>query len=88
MTGPSPGSIGEATALAIARQRPALLILASRTPAKLDAVAAGCRAAAGNSVRVVLYLLISFSPLRLYGHEATCMSSWFLTIDCMTGPGR
>lgn len=43
MTGPSPGSIGEATALAIARQAPALLILASRTPAKLDAVAASCR---------------------------------------------
>lgn len=43
MTGASPGSIGETTALAIARAGPALLILASRTASKLDAVAEGCR---------------------------------------------
>ncbi|PSR90390.1 short chain dehydrogenase/ reductase-like protein [Coniella lustricola] len=43
VTGPSPNSIGEATALAIARHRPALLILAGRSPAKLDVVATSCR---------------------------------------------
>lgn len=46
ITGPSPGSIGEATALAIARQAPALLILAGRSPTKLDVVATSCREAA------------------------------------------
>ncbi|TPX10801.1 uncharacterized protein E0L32_008190 [Thyridium curvatum] len=39
ITGASPNSLGEATALAIARSQPALLILASRTRSKLDAVA-------------------------------------------------
>ncbi|KAH9900633.1 hypothetical protein F4778DRAFT_152637 [Xylariomycetidae sp. FL2044] len=39
ITGTSPNSIGEATALAVARGAPALLILASRTQAKLRAVA-------------------------------------------------
>jgi len=39
VTGSSPGSIGEAAAVAIARSRPALLILASRTPSNLDEVA-------------------------------------------------
>ncbi|KUI60515.1 WW domain-containing oxidoreductase [Cytospora mali] len=43
VTGPSPNSIGEATAVAIARAGPALLILASRTPSKLEAVADSCR---------------------------------------------
>lgn len=43
MTGASPNSIGETTALAMARAGPALLVLASRTPSKLDAVAKGCR---------------------------------------------
>ncbi|ROW12553.1 hypothetical protein VMCG_00501 [Cytospora schulzeri] len=43
ITGPSPRSIGEATALAIAKAGPALLILASRTPSKLEAVADACR---------------------------------------------
>lgn len=43
VTGPSPRSIGEATALAIARQAPALLILAARTPSKLEDVAARCQ---------------------------------------------
>ncbi|CAN8097093.1 unnamed protein product [Discula destructiva] len=43
VTGPSPGSIGEATVLALARDSPALLLLASRSQAKLDAVAASCR---------------------------------------------
>ncbi|KAF2644095.1 NAD(P)-binding protein [Massarina eburnea CBS 473.64] len=38
ITGVSPESIGSSTALAIASQSPTLLILASRTPSKLDAV--------------------------------------------------
>jgi len=37
--GVSPQSLGEAAALAIATGRPALLILASRTPSKLEAIA-------------------------------------------------
>lgn len=51
MTGASPGSIGETTALAIARAGPALLILASRTPSKLDAVAKSCRDVTPAKVR-------------------------------------
>lgn len=51
MTGASPNSIGETTALAIAKAGPALLILASRTPSKLDAAAKGCREAAPAKVR-------------------------------------
>lgn len=43
ITGPSPKSIGEATALAVARAGPTLLILASRSQTKLDAVAESCR---------------------------------------------
>lgn len=70
VTGPSPRSIGEATALAIARQAPALLILAGRTPVKLDAVAASCRevveaAAAGVSNHQVPSLLLLGPRLQL-----------------------
>ncbi|KAK1769309.1 hypothetical protein QBC33DRAFT_577100 [Phialemonium atrogriseum] len=39
ITGASPQSLGEAAALAIATAKPAVLILASRTPSKLNAVA-------------------------------------------------
>lgn len=54
ITGPSPGSLGKAAALAITRSGPALLILASRSQAKLDVVADGCRkvvAERGDGVR-------------------------------------
>lgn len=40
ITGVGPGSIGATTALSIASQSPKAVILASRTPSKLDAVAA------------------------------------------------
>lgn len=43
ITGASPESLGEAAALAIASAGPAVLILASRTPSKLSAVASRVR---------------------------------------------
>lgn len=39
VTGVSPNSLGASTALAVASQQPAAVILASRTPSKVDAVA-------------------------------------------------
>ncbi|KAH8681703.1 hypothetical protein BX600DRAFT_505361 [Xylariales sp. PMI_506] len=44
ITGVSPNSLGESTALALASQSPAVLILASRSQERMDAVAAGIRA--------------------------------------------
>lgn len=49
ITGTSPKSLGEAAAVAVAKGKPALLILASRTPSKLEAVAKLVRETLGES---------------------------------------
>ncbi|TKA76339.1 hypothetical protein B0A55_03745 [Friedmanniomyces simplex] len=56
ITGVSPKSLGESTALAIARHRPAKLILASRTESKLQQVADGI-AQVDSSLEVELIVI-------------------------------
>ncbi|KZV80926.1 putative short-chain dehydrogenase [Exidia glandulosa HHB12029] len=54
VTGSSPGSLGEATVLALARGRPAKIILVGRTPAKYEPVTAAVRAI-DSSIEVRTY---------------------------------
>ncbi|PSN59450.1 NAD(P)-binding protein [Corynespora cassiicola Philippines] len=64
VTGVSPESIGSSTALSIASQGPGLLILASRTQSKLDAVVHSIRSAYPNTrVETVLLDLMSQSAV-------------------------
>ncbi|KAF3769909.1 NAD(P)-binding protein [Cryphonectria parasitica EP155] len=79
VTGPSPGSIGKATALAIAGHQPALLILAGRTPAKLDAVATSCREVAANnatnvSMKTVQVDFLSLASVRSAASEISALT--------------
>ncbi|KAK7432158.1 hypothetical protein QQZ08_001103 [Neonectria magnoliae] len=66
VTGVSPGGIGASTALAIASQAPANLILASRTQLKLENVAAQIKAKHPNvSVKTVTLDLSSIESIRI-----------------------
>ncbi|KAF1967233.1 NAD(P)-binding protein [Bimuria novae-zelandiae CBS 107.79] len=65
VTGVSPESIGSSTALSIASQSPSLLILASRTPSKLDAVTKSIKDAyPGVNVQTVALDLMSQDSVR------------------------
>ena len=65
VTGVSPKSIGEGTAFAIAAQSPSVLILASRTPSKLDEVATTLRTKYSNvEVKTVLLDLMSQTSIE------------------------
>lgn len=65
ITGVSPESIGSSTALSIASQSPARLILASRTPSKLDTVKKSIRDAYPNvDVQTVALDLMSQDAVR------------------------
>ncbi|KZV89635.1 putative short-chain dehydrogenase [Exidia glandulosa HHB12029] len=65
VTGPSPGGVGEATVLALARGAPAKLILVGRTPAKYEPVTAAVRAIDSNiDVRVYGVDLSSLQSVR------------------------
>ncbi|CAI4214045.1 unnamed protein product [Parascedosporium putredinis] len=63
ITGVSPNGIGAATALAIASQHPAALVLASRTQANLDAVVADIRAQHPTSSLTPATVLLDLSSL-------------------------
>ncbi|CAI4216165.1 unnamed protein product [Parascedosporium putredinis] len=70
ITGVSPNGIGSATAAAFASQAPALLLLASRTPANLSAVVADLQAAHPNlDVRPVTLDLSSQASVRAAAAE-------------------
>ncbi|KAJ4351416.1 uncharacterized protein N0V89_006758 [Didymosphaeria variabile] len=65
VTGVSPESIGSSTALSIASQSPALLILASRTHSKLDAVTKSIKDAYSNiNIQTVALDLMSQDSVR------------------------
>ncbi|KAF2867753.1 hypothetical protein BDV95DRAFT_502438 [Massariosphaeria phaeospora] len=65
ITGVSPESIGSSTALSVASQSPALLILASRTQSKLDAVVKSIHDAyPGVDVKTVLLDLMSHESVK------------------------
>ncbi|KAI0110634.1 retinol dehydrogenase 13 [Hypoxylon sp. NC0597] len=65
ITGVAPDGVGEGTALAFASQKPAVLILASRTKQKLDTVAESIRASYPDiDVRVVTIDLASQASIR------------------------
>jgi NAD(P)-dependent dehydrogenase (short-subunit alcohol dehydrogenase family) len=65
VTGVSPNSLGEALALALATQHPALLILASRTKSKLHDVATEIRASSPDvKIKEIIVDLSSLSSVR------------------------
>ncbi|KAI5861518.1 retinol dehydrogenase 13 [Durotheca rogersii] len=65
VTGVAPEGVGSGTALAFASQKPAILILASRTKEKLEAVASSIRASyPGVDVRTVTVDLASQATIR------------------------
>ncbi|KAK7752781.1 hypothetical protein SLS62_005333 [Diatrype stigma] len=65
ITGVAPSGVGEGTALAFASQGPKTLILVSRTPEKVEAVAASARALYPDvRVRVVIMDLSSQASIR------------------------
>ncbi|KAI1413883.1 retinol dehydrogenase 13 [Hypoxylon sp. FL1857] len=76
ITGVAPEGVGEGTAFAFASQKPAILILASRTKQKLDTVAESIRAKyPGIDVRVVTVDLASHASVRNAASEVSGMIS-------------
>ncbi|KAI1134767.1 retinol dehydrogenase 13 [Hypoxylon sp. FL0543] len=74
ITGVAPDGVGEGTAIAFASQKPAILILASRTKEKLDAVAKLIRESyPGVDVRVVQIDLASQASIRDAASKVTGM---------------
>lgn len=70
ITGPSQGGIGYETALAIARQTPALLLLAGRDIVRLGAAAAGIRSEVPDArLRLIELDLSSFASVRAAAKE-------------------
>ncbi|RYP43702.1 hypothetical protein DL768_009763 [Monosporascus sp. mg162] len=65
ITGVAPGGVGEGTAVAFASQRPKNLLLVSRTPKKIEAVASSIRAQYPEvSVKVIIMDLASQASIR------------------------
>ncbi|KXJ94329.1 hypothetical protein Micbo1qcDRAFT_43260 [Microdochium bolleyi] len=72
ITGVSPNSLGEATAFALAASNPGLLILASRTAAKVETVAAAVRnQCPWVDVKTVILDLASQDAIRSAANEVT-----------------
>ncbi len=70
ITGVAPVGVGEGTAVAIASQRPKTLILVSRTPGKLEAVASSIRDLyPGVNVKVLIIDLASQASVRKVAAE-------------------
>lgn len=76
ITGVSPESIGSSTAISIASQSPAIIILASRTQSKLDTVVNSIRDAYPNAnVQTVLLDLMSQESVRTAAAEIAKLTS-------------
>jgi NAD(P)-dependent dehydrogenase (short-subunit alcohol dehydrogenase family) len=76
ITGVSPKSLGESIALSVASQKPALLILASRTRSKIDAVAAKIKDALPNVLlKAVLVNLSSQESVRQAAEEVNSLTN-------------
>ncbi|KAI2633595.1 retinol dehydrogenase 13 [Hypomontagnella submonticulosa] len=76
ITGVAPEGVGEGTALAFASQKPAILILVSRTKSKLDAVASAIRTSYPDvDVRTVIMDLSSQDTIRKAAAEVKGMIS-------------
>ncbi|KAI2605635.1 retinol dehydrogenase 13 [Hypoxylon sp. NC1633] len=74
ITGVAPEGVGEGTAIAFASQRPATLILVSRTKEKLDSVASSIRTSSpGVDVRIVTIDLSSQHSVRKAAAEVNGM---------------
>jgi NAD(P)-dependent dehydrogenase (short-subunit alcohol dehydrogenase family) len=72
VTGVSPNSLGEGLALSLASQSPGLLVLASRTPSKLDAIVHTiCSKYPHVNVKTVLLDLASQKSVRAAAAEIT-----------------
>jgi NAD(P)-dependent dehydrogenase (short-subunit alcohol dehydrogenase family) len=84
ITGVSPNGLGEALALALATQNPALLILASRTKAKLHAVATEIRASSPDvNLKEIIVDLSSLNSVRGAAEEIAGTVSKNGTIDVL-----
>jgi len=76
ITGVSPKSLGESIALSVALQKPALLILASRTRSKIDAVAAKIKDAMPDVLlKAVLVDLSSQESVRQAAEEVNSLTN-------------
>ncbi|KAH8901838.1 NAD(P)-binding protein [Coniochaeta sp. PMI_546] len=78
VTGVSPNSIGADTARAIVAQRPAQLILASKTESKLHNVIKSLQIPVGTTVRPLVLDLGSLEAVRMASAQ---VSSWVKAID-------
>lgn len=76
ITGVSPESIGSSTALSVASQSPGLLILASRTPSKLEAVLKSINDAYSDvTVKTVLLDLMSQESVKNAAAEVSKLTN-------------
>ncbi|PKS12574.1 hypothetical protein jhhlp_000782 [Lomentospora prolificans] len=99
VTGVSPGGIGASTALAIASQQPAILILASRNQSNLDAVAADIKQKSPSvPTNTVLLDLASIDSVKAAASHISSIvdridilinnaGATFQTRDAVTTPG-